>query len=340
MKNIYIGNIIKNTIIVLSLILIFFYNSGIAKMMIIPFITCGLFSIGKNLCLLINKKKYANIFSKLFVISFLAFWFGFLIFWSYLVIRENNYFVLLFTIPFWIAGVYIIRKFLFNVNRETIPKQKKLKFNFKIIVSCFLVVSVLLIGTFCLFFGIRDTYKLNEKTKGYLTTEGYFKDYSIYTIDKDETTYKLIYIYKVDEKEYTITTDYGIETKFLPEINSKREIKYDPNNPSEAILSGTNRNNFLIYFGAFFTLGGSVFVLAALYIKGVFDKLKIDIMGIYVGIVCIIIGIGIILFQNGTTSYLLGTIKSLGIWILIPVLLIVSGIWLTIKSLFLKNKNY
>lgn len=338
-KNIYIANIIKSAIFVLTLILIFFHNTGITKIMIIPFITCGTFSIGKNFCFLINKNNFANLFSKLFVISFLTFWFGFLTLWSYLVIKESNYFTLIFTIPFWIAGIYIIRKFLFEKGEKSTPKQKESKLDFKIIISSFLVLSVLAIGIFCLFFGIRDTYKLNQKTKGYLTTEGYFKDYSIYNTDKGKITYKLIYTYKVGGKEYMITTDYGIESNSLPEINGKREIKYNPNNPSEAILSGPNRSNFLIYFGAFFTLGGSVFVLGALSIKGVFDKFKIDVMGTYIGIVFIIVGIGVILFQNGTVSSLFGTIKSLGIWILIPLLLIIAGTWLTVKSLFLKNKR-
>ncbi len=233
----------------------------------------------------------------------------------------------------------MVRKFLFRVNSKSATKQKESRFDFQIVVSSFLVLSVLLIGIVCLFFGIRDTYKLNEKTKGYLITDAYFKDYSIYDVGKDETTYKLIYIYDVNGKEYTISTDYGIGSEFIPEINSKREIRYNLNNPTEAVLSGTNRSNFLIYFGAFFTLGGSVFVLAALHIKGVFDKFKINIMGTYIGTVCVIIGIGIIFFQNGMTLSLLDTIKSLGIWILIPILFIVSGIYLTIKSLFFESIN-
>lgn len=309
------------------------------RIIIIPFLLCFLFLIGKNICLLIGKEKFATIFGKLFRISFLTFWFEFLIFWNIYFIKEKNYFPLVFTIPFWIAGIYILRKFLSGVNSKKEPKQIKSRFNFQIVVSSFLVLSVLVIGIVCLFFGIRDTYNLNKKTKEYLTTEGYFQDYSIYNVDKDGTTYKLIYTYEVDGKEYTLTTDYGIGAEFIPEINSKREIKYHSDNPTEAVLSGTNRSNFLIYFGAFFTLGGSVFVLAALYIKGVFDNVKINIMGTYIGAVCIIIGIGIILFQNGTTSSFLDTIKSLGIWILIPISFVASGTYLTIKSLFFERKN-
>lgn len=167
---------------------------------------------------------------------------------------------LAFTIPFWIAGIYIVRKFLFGKNLEEETKKKELKLNFSIIISSFLVLLVLIIGSTCLYFGIKDTYKLNKTTKEYMTTNGYFKDYEIYNTSKDGTTYKLLYAYEIDEKEYTISTDYGVG--YIPEKNSIREIKYNPDNPSEAILVGTNSSNFLIFFGASFTLGGTVFVLA------------------------------------------------------------------------------
>lgn len=47
----------------------------------------------------------ANIFSKLFILSFITFWFGLLIYGSYLFIKQQNSFSLVFTIPFWIAVI-------------------------------------------------------------------------------------------------------------------------------------------------------------------------------------------------------------------------------------------
>lgn len=306
--------------------------------MLIPFILCGFSLVGKNISLILNKQKYVNVFSKLYTLSFLAFWFGFLVFWGYLCIKDKNYLTILFEIPFLIVGIYMVRKFLFGIKPKDESNNKKIRFDFKVIVSSFLVLSVLIIGVSCLFFGIRDTYKLNKITREYVVTEGYFTDYKIYnTSKKDGATYKLIYTYKVDEKEYTVATDYGVG--YIPEIDSVRRVKYNPNNHSEAVLVGTSGSNFLIYFGAFFTLGGSVFVLAALYIKGVFDKVKIDVMGTYVGFVILIIGIGIILFQNGTTLSLIETIKSMGFWFTIPLLFIILGIFQIIKCLFLVKKK-
>lgn len=337
-KNIYIANIIRAIIISIFLIIIVIKNQYIIpRLIILPFLFCGIFTIGKNACLLKENRRGANIFSKLFVLSFLIFWFGFLVIWSYLCIRKNNYFSLVFTIPFWIAGVYIVCKFLLGMSSKEETKKKESKFNFPIIISSFLVLLVLIIGITCLYFGIKDTYKLNKKTKEYITTSGYFKDYEIYNTSKDATTYKLFYTYEIDEREYTISTDYGVG--YIPETSSIREIKYNPNNPNEAILVGTNSSNFLIFFGVFFTLGGSVFVLVALQMKGIFDKVKIDVVGTYIGFVMLIVGVGIILFQTGTTLFFIEIIKNMGFWFLIPVLFIGIGIFQIVKCLYIKNRN-
>ena len=91
--------------------------------------------------------------------------------------------------------------------------------------------------------------------------------------------------------------------------------------------------------GAFFTLGATVFILAGLYALGCFDNIKINIMGIYIGIVCLVVGIGIILFQNGTTGSFMETVKSFGLWILIPFMFIIVGIQQLIKWIFLDRKG-
>lgn len=320
--------LIRSFIIFVFLLFIINKNHNkMSQMIILPFLLCSLFSIGKNIGLITNQKRIVVLFSQLFKICFLTFWFGFLIYLSINMIQNKNYYSFIFTIPFWIVGIYMILN-LFGVNVK-----KQLKFNFQAVVSSFFVITVLSIGIICLFFGIRDYIK----TKDYCTTEGYLIDYHIYDNDQDSTTYQLEYRYEVDGKEYTIMSDYGIDLKLIPEINSPKEIRYHANHPEEAILSGTNKSHFLIYFGAFFTLGGGVFGLAWLYLKGIFDKVKINVMAIYTSGVCIMIGIGIVLFLNDTVSSLTNTIKVMGIWILLPILLISSGIYLIVKNLFLKK---
>ena len=336
-KTVYISSIIQNLIFISFLLFFLFINNkGLTRLMIIPFILCGFAALGKNICLLLGKNNYAKGFSQLYKFSFFAFYFFILLLWSYSAMKTANYFLLLFTIPFFALGIHSIRKSIFP-STQTTNKPKKVPIDIRVIIGGGLVLLTFVIGICCLFFGIKETIQLNKTTKNYLTTNGYFSDYQIYRTDKKNTTYELFYTYEVNGKKYTISTNYG--TNYIPEENSIREVKYNPNNPSESVLVGTNNHNFLIYFGAFFTLGSFAFILAGLYAKGLFDKTKINVMELYFGFCFLPIGIGIILFQNGTTSSLLETIKSLGAWIFIPLAFIVVGSFQIIKSLPKKEKH-
>jgi len=53
----------------------------------------------------------------------------------------------------------------------------------------------------------------------------------------------------------------------------------------------------------------------------------------------LIIGVGVILFQNGTTSSFIETVKSMGLWILIPIIFIIIGVFQIIKSLFFERST-
>ena len=338
-KSIYIRKLVSSVIVTILLIY-FMIKTPSPKIIFVPFLICGISMIGKSISLIMEKKKYATIFDKSFIIGFLLFWFGFIIMWCYTSFKQGNPLQTIFSIPFWIAGIYIVKKKFVNkkekTNNEKSKTKTKLNIDFRILISTLLVIIALLSGITMLFFGIRDTYKLNNKTKDYITTNGYYNDYDIFKSDEDGTTYKLTYIYTVDGKEYTVTTNYG--TNYIPDKNSSREIKYNPNNPEEAIITGTNSKNGLIYAGAFFTFGSLTFILVALSVLGYFDKFKIDIVGAYIGLLFFIIGVGIILFQTGTTTSLIETIKSFGLWILIPIMFVVVGIYQFIKSLLHKKK--
>ncbi len=337
-KSIFISRLIYAILMTFILIALLFKNNNIIfKIVFIPFIICGISIVLQNISLILEKEKFANFFKKLYICGFLLFWFGFLFFVSYYSIKKELYLYLLFSIPFWIAGISIVRKSLFGINKKSIPKNKKLNFNFnfKIIISVFLISIVLIIGITLLVIGIKDTYRLSKISKDYLTTNGYFNDYEIYNRDRDGVTYKLSYVYEVKGKKYNVSTNYG--TGSIPEKNSVRKVKYNPDNPKEAILVGTNSSNFLIFFGGFFTLGGLAFVLGALHIRGAFDRFKIDVIGTYLGLAFLIIGIGIILVQYGTASSFIETIKSLGFWIIIPLLFVIIGGIQTVKCLFVKR---
>lgn len=330
MKNEIIKQIIKNLFIIL--ILFYFYiNTSNGKIVLLPFLICSIANLLKNISLLFNKSKYIDLFNKVFTLSFLLFWFETLIFWCYTSIINKQYNSLIFSIPFWLVSIFIIKKILFKADN----KSYKSKINLNIIIPCFLVSIAFVSGLLMLFFGIRDTYKLNRNTKGYITINAYYKDYEVFSSDKKGTTYKLNYVYEVNGIEYEVSTDYGSNT--IPNTNSIRLVKYNPNNPNESILVGLNNKKGLIYAGAFFVLGSIPFILFGLMMLGLFDKIKIDIIGTYIGFAFLIIGVGIILLQNAETFILLETIKNMRLWFLIPIMFIVVGIYQIINRLIIKK---
>ena len=76
-----------------------------------------------------------------------------------------------------------------------------------------------------------------------------------------------------------------------------------------------------------FTFGSLAFVLGALTLKGCFDKVKIDVLGLYAGAVIAVIGIGFLLLICTET------VSSYGLWVIIPILMIVAGIYQVIKCI-------
>ena len=91
--------------------------------------------------------------------------------------------------------------------------------------------------------------------------------------------------------------------------------------------------------GSFFTFGSLLFVLIRLQAKGYLDKFKIDIIKLYGGVLFLLLGIGIILIQNGMTMSLMETLNSLKLWILIPVMFIIGGASQIIKCIIDRLKH-
>ena len=110
-----IVNIIKIiTIILLNFILfkVFINTKDITiKIILIPFIICFISVLFSILASILNKDIIVKLMKKIYVIGFLTFWIGFLIFSTYSIIKqENDYSMILFTIPFWLFAIYIIYK--------------------------------------------------------------------------------------------------------------------------------------------------------------------------------------------------------------------------------------
>lgn len=107
-KVIFIRRIIY--FLVITGMLIFIYNDVTEnKFILIPFVICSASLLVKNILLLFDNNS-VDIFNKIYIVGFLLFWFGFLFFYSYTCLISKEYLMLLFTVPFWIVGIYIIRK--------------------------------------------------------------------------------------------------------------------------------------------------------------------------------------------------------------------------------------
>mgnify|MGYP004503281023 CR=1 FL=1 len=109
-------------------------DTSMPRVVIIPFLICGLAVLIKGTVSLsqgLNIKKGMKdesisaesvfdkheklkitdkIFSKLYVVAFLIFWFGFLIAFDYFAIKQGQMSMLAVSLIFWIAGIYIAIK--------------------------------------------------------------------------------------------------------------------------------------------------------------------------------------------------------------------------------------
>jgi len=89
-------------------------NDLFTKIIIIPFLFFRISFFIKNLCLMFNKKQLAKLFSKINVIAFLVYFFSFMIVWCFTSIKNGDYLQILFSIPFWLIGIYILKKTFFD----------------------------------------------------------------------------------------------------------------------------------------------------------------------------------------------------------------------------------
>lgn len=250
MKNSLSTRNLISSIVSTVLLLCFMAKSPSTKIIFVPFLICSLSMAGKSIARILNKKKMEFLFGKLFVLGFLLFFIGFLVVACFVSIRDKNYSLLVFLIPFWLIGIYLIKNRLFWKKGK---KNAESVFTFAIIISTLFVVIALLAGIFLLVLGIKDA-------------------------------------------------DLG-----------------------------------LILGGVIFTFGSFAFVLAALTIKGCFDKVKIDVLGLYAGIAIAVIGIGFILLKFRESYSLVEIVRSFGLWIIIPILMIAVGVYQVIKCI--RNKK-
>lgn len=223
-----------------GLLIYILFRTQSPKIILLPFLICSISLTGKSLSQMLRKEKLASVFHKVFILGFLLFWFGFLAVAAFISIRDKSYSMLLFTLPFWLVGIYLVKRWLLGKK----GKQSTCSpFRFAHIVSAALVTVALLAGIFLLALGMQRS------------------------------------------------------------------------------------QTGLLFAGGFFIFGGFTFILATLTMRGVFDKCKIDVLGMYMGIFLAVLGIGIIVWKA----------EVLKVWVLMPALLVIAGTAQIIKCL--KNKK-
>ena len=82
----------------------------ITRIVLIPFLIAAAATLGKLCFVYFKNINWMILMDKLYIIGFLLFWFGFLIVATYISINNKQYDMLLFSIPFWIVGIYIVYK--------------------------------------------------------------------------------------------------------------------------------------------------------------------------------------------------------------------------------------
>lgn len=224
-----------------------------------------------------------------------------------------------------------------------------------------LPVFCLLCGSLLLVLGIQES--ISASVQDWATTTGYLNNSYLYEQGRYDAakkassadTYKLIYSYTVGNQEYMLTTDYA--TAFVPAVGSETEIRYNPENPEEAVVGGPSQSNrYLIFFGMFFIIIPLFFLLpnlayavrhrsAAQMKKKTESKRKkkkgqIDYFGVGTGLVLIVFGYGALCMIAGTYSIpgiAAYFASSFTVPLFIPLLLIAAGIFLLVKLAFFKK---
>lgn len=170
----------------------------------------------------------------------------------------------------------------------------------------------LLVGLGTLGFGVREYCGERATTRGYVSAPARLVDYPAYEKDGDEVTvYSLIYEYSVEGRRYRVSADYG--TPRVPERGTEKTIRYNPQNPAEAVVPGGSYV-FLIVAGLIFAIFPFIMVLSGAKPSRLTEKMTTQERGVSVlfGVVALLMG-GLLYHQlaGGMDLSLLGAIPLL-----------------------------
>ena len=111
MKKVFFASRLISSILIVMVLLYFMTKTTSPKIVFVPFLISGISMAGLNAARMLDRENYAILFHKLFISGLLLFWFGFLILGSYITVRDKQFSIMIFLLPFWLVGIGIAKKF-------------------------------------------------------------------------------------------------------------------------------------------------------------------------------------------------------------------------------------
>lgn len=269
------------------------------------------------------------------------FYFGFfclLIYQSYLYWMDQKYGALIFMIPFLGVGIFLVRYSFFSKKKEWCPRADLKIFpgNIFHFVCCLLIGIHVSTGIFLLRLGVKEADLEQKEMQDYQSTAAYY--YGSRSENRDDgPMYYHTYSYWVQGKRYFIETGYS--TNYLPSSNSTKTVKYNPARPEESVLIGMNKGNTMVIVGALLVIIPLIVGFLVVVPNSYLNKFKVDLIGIMMGLGLFFFGGGFLLFQGISGEAMMEALRSFDLFFLVPVMMVILGFFLFLKSFFPKKKQ-
>lgn len=115
-----------------------------------------------------------------------------------------------------------------------------------------LAIALLIIGVGICFFGVKNFKSEQAKHDTYIETTAIVVGYEDCELDEGDIGSRYIAEYKIDRDTYQIKSNTC--SNVTKGINSKVKIKYNPNNPSDAVFANDISRYILFPIGLVFVI--------------------------------------------------------------------------------------
>ncbi len=128
--------------------------------------------------------------------------------------------------------------------------------------TLFPIIGIILVIT-----GIGLEIKRDNDTENYIETKGYYINSTYVSTDEDGTRfYELNYEYTVNGEKFVVSTDYS--TNNVPNIGEEETIRYNSENPNEAVIISNTFYKILIFIGVIFIVISCIWIFPIVFVAG------------------------------------------------------------------------